>query len=137
LAIPTPAAASCPLLPSWTLQSLPPPSGDHRLDRPSATGVLHRALTLELDSCRFIEDGWAAKASNLSWATLDLWGCHPERPVQRVDLAGALWLLGGGDITAISDRVIAIRTPTGSLLAFCRRLHRPAAPIVAAWELTP
>ena len=90
---------------------------------------------LQLDSCCFVRDGWAAKAADLGWATLDLWGCHPQRPLQRVDLAGALWLLGGGDITAISDSVIAIRTSTGPLLAFYRRQHRPAVPVVPAWEL--
>ena len=52
-------------------------------------------------TARFIAGGWTPEAAALGWSALDLWGCHPERPAQRLDLAGALWLIGADDVTAI------------------------------------
>lgn len=124
-------AGTADVSPGWVegaarLQSMPCPSSveDRRWRR------------LIADTAKFLDQGWAAKASALGWAAADLWGCHPRHPMQRLDLAGALWLLGGDEITTISDNTITTRrSRTGSALTIYRRPPQSRDPVCTAWEL--
>ena len=84
------------------------------------------------DSARFA-DLWAATAAALGWGPADLWGCHQNKPYERIDCAGLLWLLNGAEIVALTADTATIRTRTGAIQSFRRR---PAPPgTVLAWEL--
>ena len=49
------------------------------------------------DAGRFL-DRWAAKAAALGWDTASVFGVHADRPIERVDCAGLVWLLRGDEI---------------------------------------
>jgi hypothetical protein len=97
----------------------------------SAWAVLLRA------SDRFASEGHALTAAALGWTALDMWGCHAHRPAQRVDLAGAAWLIGESEIAAITQHTIALRqSRTDSQLTFYRRHWKGGGePVCLAWEL--
>jgi hypothetical protein len=101
---------------------------------PSVAPSTHWAALVAATRC-FIDDGWGRKASALGWRAVDLWGCHAERPAQRLDLAGALWLVGSGTIAAIAPMTISLRTHTGARLTIYRRCLCADEPIVLAWDL--
>ncbi len=83
-------------------------------------------------SARFA-DRWAATGAALGWGPADLWGCHREKPYERLDCAGLLWLLNRAEIVALTADTATIRTRTGAIQSFRRR---PAPPgTVLAWEL--
>jgi hypothetical protein len=43
-----------------------------------------------IDDCgHFLDGGWAARAKELGWGPLDLFGCDRERPFARIDRAAA------------------------------------------------
>ena len=84
------------------------------------------------DSARFT-DLWTGTAAALGWGPADLWGCHQNKPYERIDCAGLLWLLNGAEIVALTADTATIRTRTGAIQSFRRR---PAPPgTVLAWEL--
>ncbi len=52
-----------------------------------------------LDDCgSFLDGRWPAKAADFGWGPLDLFGCDRERPFERIDHLGLLWLVDGGSI---------------------------------------
>jgi hypothetical protein len=83
------------------------------------------------DAGRFL-DRWAAKAAALGWDTASVFGVHADRPIERVDCAGLVWLLRGNDIEAISPSVARIRTRSGAVQIYDRRPQSPSVPL---WEL--
>jgi hypothetical protein len=88
-----------------------------------------------IDDCgRFLDNGWAARAAELNWHPLDLFGCDRERPFARLDHAGLLWLLDGRPLLALTADTAAIATPSGGSLTFRRRPVDPGR-VVLAWEL--
>jgi hypothetical protein len=55
-----------------------------------------------IDDCgHFLDGGWAARAMELGWGPLDLFGCDRERPFARMDRAGLLWLINGRKLVAL------------------------------------
>ncbi len=84
------------------------------------------------DDARFA-DRWAAKAAALGWGPADLWGCHHEKPYERINCAGLLWLLNASEIVALTADSATIRTRTGAIQSFRRRAAPPGT--VLAWEL--
>ena len=77
-------------------------------------------------------DRWAVKAAALGWDTASVFGAHAERPVERVDCAGLVWLLHGDEVVAITADMARIRTRTGALQTYHRRPRPGVAPL---WEL--
>jgi hypothetical protein len=88
-----------------------------------------------IDDCgSFLDGGLAARAMELGWGPLDLFGCNRERPFARVDHMGLLWLLNGRTIVELHrDRAI-IETPSGGLQTY-RRQPTEVGCVVLAWEL--
>jgi hypothetical protein len=88
-----------------------------------------------IDDCgRFLDDGWAARAAELGWGPLDLFGCDRERPFARVDQQGLLWLVKGGSIVELHrDRAI-LRTERGATQTY-RRRPVEVGRVVLAWEV--
>jgi hypothetical protein len=95
---------------------------------------LRRWLQLLDDCARFLDEGWAAKAQQLGWRSVDLFGCDCARPFARIDCAGLVWLLDGHKLVALSAdaAVIEIRV-TGSRQTYYRKPVEPGAAL--AWEL--
>jgi hypothetical protein len=87
-------------------------------------------------SDRFLSEGHAVKAAALGWTARDVWGCHPNYPVQRLDLAGTAWLIGAPEIAAVGPHAIALRNArSGSQLTIYRRRWAAGEPVCLAWEL--
>jgi hypothetical protein len=53
------------------------------------------------------------KAATLGWNAVQLFGCHREWP-SIVQWWGAMWLISGGEIVALSVDVIRIKTVRGA-----------------------
>jgi hypothetical protein len=77
-------------------------------------------------------DRWSSTAHAMGWTALDLFGVHPTRPAVRFDVMGVLFLLQGGEVTALAALRASIRRPSGAVLCF----HRPAAGGVLLSEAT-
>lgn len=86
------------------------------------------------DGGRFL-DRWATQASALGWRTLDVFGIHGEKPVERFDAAGLVWCLRGGEIVAITSSTARLKLPSGVIHTYSRRysVHLEA---VAIWVLS-
>lgn len=72
-----------------------------------------------IDDCgSFLDDGWVARAIAIGWGPQDLFGCDRERPFDRVEHAGLVWLLGGDKLadlrrdSAVIDRAMGRGRPT-------------------------
>jgi hypothetical protein len=78
---------------------------------------------------------WGAQLAGHGWTTLEVFGCHYEAPMPRVDCAGLVAMLAAHQkIEAVSAKSVSIRTERGALL----RYHRPLATnpgIIPVWEL--
>jgi hypothetical protein len=58
-------------------------------DRPPGDVQLRRWQTFIDDVGRFLDGGWAEKASALGWGSHDLFGADRDRPFARIDCAGS------------------------------------------------
>jgi len=121
------------------VQALPAPWADgvSRLRGMRApAGVPSGAWTMLLvATTALIGGGFAYEAARSGWDDFALWGCHRVRPVQRVDVAGALWLIGSDEILSVTPMAIALRTPTRAQLTIYRRRPRAGEPVALAWDL--
>jgi hypothetical protein len=89
-----------------------------------------------IDDCgRFLDGGWAGRATALGWGPLDLFGCDRERPFGRVDRLGLLWLVKGGTIVEL-HRDRAILETEGGVRQTYRRRPIEVGRVVLAWELS-
>jgi hypothetical protein len=107
-----------------------------RLDpsKPPADVPPRRWLRFIDDCGRFLDGGWADRATALGWGPLDLFGCDRERPFARIDHMGLLWLLDGDTVRELHrDRAI-IETPSGARQTFRRRPVEVGC-VLLAWEL--
>jgi hypothetical protein len=103
-------------------------------DRPPGDVPLKRWQQFMNDIGRFLDAGWAEKASALGWRPLDLFGCDLERPFARIDHAGLLWLLNGDRLAELDHHRAVIERRTGSRQVF-RRRPGAVGEVVLAWEL--
>ena len=122
---PEPAAAA--MSREWAegiarLQTMPPPAN-----------VPPRRWEQFIDDTARFANHWDAKAAALGWAVADLWGCHRDKPYERIDCAGLLWLLNGAEIVAMTAQTATIRTRTGAIQTYRRRSTPPWTGL--AWEL--
>ncbi len=88
---------------------------------------------LRKDAYRFLRD-WAARAHELGWTVLDLFGVHPVKPWVRFDCMGLVPLLNGARVTALSDLEAVIEMPSGARLTFRPRAMAPDEACFV-WEL--
>jgi hypothetical protein len=76
-----------------------------------------------------VEDGrgflgqWAEQAEALGWSVDDVLGLHPTAPATRYDAMGLVWCLRGSKVVALTANTATIRTESGSLLQFYRKLR--------------
>jgi hypothetical protein len=94
-----------------------------RLDPNSAPAdVPARRWLRFIDDCgRFLDGGWAERATSLGWGPLDLFGRDRERPFARVDHMGLLWLLDGRSIVELHRDRATIETASGAKQTYRRR----------------
>ena len=92
-----------------------------------------RWQTLREDSYRFLRD-WAARAHELGWTALDLFGVHRERPWVYFDCMGLVPLLNGGKVVTLSDFEAMIEKPSGARMTFRRRARVPDE-TCQVWEM--
>lgn len=83
------------------------------------------------DASRFLGQ-LGPDAEEAGWDAASLFGVHPEKPAERFDYAGLIWLLRGNDVVAICPKTARIRTRSGVTQSYHRR-SRPTA--VLLWEL--
>jgi hypothetical protein len=81
------------------------------------------------DGGRFL-DAWGELAAGLSWKVTDVFGIDPHAPRNRYDAMGLVFLIGGGQITAVNERSATIRRGQ-SELTYTRCLRAG----VCVWEL--
>jgi hypothetical protein len=95
---------------------------------------LHKWSRLIDNAGQFV-DRWAVEVRQLGWRAEELFGCHPHKPDARLDLQGLIWLVGDGEVISVTKDAISLRSRTGQVLAFRRRVPDPREPIVMAWKL--
>lgn len=81
--------------------------------------------------------GTLAAAHGFGWDTLDLWGCDPAHPLQRLDALGLAWCMAASTVARIDRDLAIVVAQHGSELRYTRRPPRlRVAGIVPAWEIT-
>ncbi len=88
---------------------------------------------LREDAVRFLRDH-AARAHELGWTALDLFGVHPARPRERFDAMGLVPLLAAAKVVALSEGQAVIEKPSGARLTFHKRGRVPDETCLI-WEL--
>jgi hypothetical protein len=63
-----------------------------------------------LDNAGLFIERWAVRAAALGWSAADIFGCHRQAPVARYDLQGLVFLIGSGEVVAITALSATIRT---------------------------
>ena len=103
------------------------------IHRPSGVALWRWQQVVD-DAGRFL-DGWASQAAALGWRTLDVFGVHDKKPVERFDAAGLVWCIHGSEIVAITTSTARLRSTSGAVQTFAR--HDPKHPeAVAVWALS-
>jgi len=92
-----------------------------------------RWMVLREDAYTFLRDH-AARAHEVGWTVLDLFGVHPVKPWVRFDHMGLVPRLNGARVTALSDIEAVIEKPSGARLTFRRRTMAPDEACLV-WEL--
>jgi hypothetical protein len=88
-----------------------------------------------LDNTGVFIDRWAVQAASLGWNAADIFGCHRQAPLARYDLQGPVFVIGSGEVVAITALSATIRTQGGATLTFRRTPPAPGQHEVAIWEL--
>ena len=83
-----------------------------------------RWQTLRENAYTFLRDH-AARAHEMGWTALDLFGVHPEKPWERFDSMGLVPLLNRAKVAALSDTEAVIEKPNGARVTFRRRGQVP------------
>jgi hypothetical protein len=93
-----------------------------------------RWLQLQEDTKHFV-DRWGKQAAALGWSALNIFGCHPERPADRYDFMGLIWIIAGADIRAMGTDVVTLQTRSGALQRTwkCGDVRGQ----ILVWELAP
>ena len=102
---------------------------------PKPGGIGPRQWQQLIDNAGTFIDRFASQAASLGWDTASVFGCHPVAPTARLDLAGLVFLIGDGEIIAITTMTAKIRTAGGSVLTYQRHEPTLGEPHVAIWVL--
>lgn len=86
-----------------------------------------------VDDANLLLRQWGVQAAALGWSSLQLFGAHPTKPVERHDLKGLVLLVHGNPIVSMVHDAAGITMPSGSILTYRRRPIDPAA--VCIWSL--
>ena len=89
---------------------------------------------LREDAYRFLRD-YAARAHELGWTALDLFGVHPVKPWARLDVMGLVPMLQGRRITALSESRAELRDHGGGELTYRRAPRASPSEACLVWEL--
>jgi hypothetical protein len=106
------------------LSIMPPPEGV----------PVHRWRQLIDNAGRFL-DHWGAQAATLGWDVASVFSCHARKPDVRLDLQGLVWLVGDGELVAITEGTARVKTKVGVFLTYRRRPANSRESTVAVWEL--
>jgi hypothetical protein len=94
--------------------------------RKPPTSVLPHRWSQFLDDCdRFLGgyENWGARASDLGWTSIDLFGCRRGNPLGFPSLLGLIWRLGGSRLTKLQrDWAQFERASDGAQQVFHRRV---------------
>ncbi len=88
---------------------------------------------LREDAYHFLRDH-AARAHELGWTALDLFGVHRTRPWVRFDVLGLVPLLAVAKVVALSEGQAVIEKPSGARFMFRRHTKAPDETCLV-WEL--
>ncbi len=86
-----------------------------------------------VDDADLLVRQWGVQAAALGWTSLQLFGAHPVKPVERHDLKGLAMLVYGNPIVAMNQAAANMSMPSGSILTYRRRPIDPVA--VCVWDL--
>lgn len=81
---------------------------EHPIGQPTRDGW----ATFLRDCHAFLAGEWAPQAATLGWDARALFGCHRERP-WIVNWWGALWFIHGGEILAMTETTLSLKTIRG------------------------
>ena len=76
-----------------------------------------------VDNAGHFLDRWGSQAAALGWAAVDVFGCHPQAPFARYDVQGLIFVIGSGEVVAITETTATVRARGGAALTF-RRVRR-------------
>ena len=109
--------------------------GFARLDPDRAPGdvPLKRWHRFVEDVGLFLASPFCASAAALGWGSYDLFGCDRERPFDRIDQAGLLWLLNGERLVMLTAKMATIETRTRARQTWNRKPDEPGRAL--AWEV--
>src|SRR5438132_7231861 len=101
--------------------------GFSRLDpvRPPADVPLRRWQQFIDDVGRFLDSGFAEKATALGWEAFDIFGCDRDRPFARIDQQGLCWLIAGNRLVDLSENTALIQRWTGARQTWRRKPSEP------------
>jgi hypothetical protein len=105
-------------------------------DRPPGDVPPSRWLRFVDDVGLFLDSPLCAVAAALGWGPLDLFGCDRDRPLERIDQAGLLWLLNGDKLIALDRHKAVIEKHTGARQTY-RRKPVAVGDVVFPWESAP
>jgi hypothetical protein len=75
------------------------------------------------DARQFLNSNWYPKAQSLGWTITDLFGADQIKPYARIDRMGAVLLINGCQIAAMTETSITIRTKDNATLTI-RKIAR-------------
>jgi hypothetical protein len=87
-----------------------------------------------IDDCGRFLDAWAHYTLALGWTPLDLFGCDRERPWERIDQQGLLWLINGNSLVALSAESAIVEILPDRRETYRRRALEPGR-VVLTWDL--
>ena len=97
------------------------------LDRVPVAGFSGVQWRQIVDDGGIFLDAWGVRANTLGWVPADVFGLYPPAPSNADDAVGLVFLIGGGEVTGLSEYSALIRRD-GSWFVYSRRSH-------TAWEL--
>jgi hypothetical protein len=92
-----------------------------------------RQFLTDCDAFLYGPERWAARAAQLGWQALDLFGFHRNGALAYLGSAGLLWLVAGGTVTKLYWECTFIDSAGGSQQVFNRRVS--LANVVLPWRL--
>jgi len=110
-------------------------TGVARLDPESPpTAIRPEHWSRFVDAAKRFLDSWAAKAIDLGWTDLDLFGADALKPEVAWLNSGAIWCAPTLRVAEVlADRII-LETPNGSPTTFYRQPHMRTR--ILPWEIT-
>jgi hypothetical protein len=90
-----------------------------------------------IDDCKASLDpakGWAERAFQMDWSTVDLFGCRAFQPLAHLGAAGLLWAVNGGRVIEVHHGWAVIEhANNGSRRNFDQRRSRQASLTLPWW----